>query len=245
VFAPGIHPTAVIGKNVTLGEGVSIQPHVVIEEGTTIGAGTVIGAQSYLGHGVVVGAGCVFYPRVTVGYRCEVGNRVALHSGVVLGADGFGYEFQNGAHQKIPQQGVVIVEDDVEIGANTTIDRARFGRTLVGQGSKLDNLVQVGHNVVIGKHVIVCGQAGISGSSKVGSYAMIGGQAGLAGHIEVGDKIMIGGQSGVTKSLEGGQLYIGTPAQPIRQYQRQLALVAQIARLKERIAALEQKLGEK
>ena len=197
-FAPGVHPTAVIGSGVTLGEGVSIQPFTVIEDGVRIGARTFIGAHGYLGHDASLGEDCQIAPRVTVGTRCQVGNRVIIHSGAVLGGDGFGFEFSEGRHVKIPQIGIVQVDDDVEIGANTTIDRARFGRTWIQEGTKIDNLVQIAHNVVIGKHCIIISQAGISGSTRLGHYVTLAGQVGLVGHIEIGDKTIVAAQSGVS-----------------------------------------------
>ena len=194
-FAPGIHPSAVIGSGVNIGEGASIQPFVVIEDGASVGAGAVVGAHGYIGHGASVGAACLLHPRVTVGARCIVGSRVVLHSGVVIGSDGFGYEFSGGKHVKIPQTGIVQIDDDVEIGANTTIDRARFGRTWIGEGTKIDNLVQIAHNVVIGKNCIVVSQTGISGSSRLGNYVTLAGQVGVVGHIEIGDQATVAAQS--------------------------------------------------
>jgi len=245
IFAPGVHPTAIIGAGVKLGEGVSIQPYAVIEEGAEIGAGTVIGAHGYIGHRARVGASCLFYARVTVGERCLVGNRVILHSGAVLGTDGFGYELQGGKHVKVPQTGIVQVDDDVEVGANTCIDRARFGRTWIQAGTKIDNLVQIGHNVVVGKHSILCGQAGISGSTRLGQYVTLAGQVGVAGHLEIGDKVILAAQAGVTKSLPGKEVYMGYPAQPAKEFREQNARVRNLERLRRRVAELEQILSAK
>lgn len=160
-FAPGIHPSAVLGRDVELEENVSIQPFVVIEDGARIGPNTVIGAHGYVGHDAIIGADCQMAPRVTIGSRCQIGDRVVVHSGAVLGSDGFGFELSGGRHVKIPQTGIVQVDNDVEIGANVTIDRARFGRTWIGEGTKIDNLVQIAHNVVVGKHCILVSQTGI------------------------------------------------------------------------------------
>lgn len=243
-FSAGIHPSAVIGEGVTLGEGVSIQPHVVIEAGASIGAGTVLGAGTYVGHEARVGSQCQIAARVTIGARCLVGDRVILHSGVVLGSDGFGFEFSGGKHVKIPQVGIVQVGDDVEIGANTTVDRARFGRTLIGSGTKIDNLVQIAHNVQIGKHCIICAQAGVSGSTRLGDYAVLGGQVGTVGHIEIGQGAQVGAQSGVSKNVPPGEIWFGYPAMPIKETKAQLARIALLPRIFDRVKALEQAARE-
>ncbi len=244
-FAPGVHPTAVVGRDVVLGENVSVQPFVVIEDGVRVGANTVIGAHSYVGHEAHIGDDCQFAPRVTIGARCLVGNRVILHSGVVLGSDGFGFEFSEGKHVKIPQTGVVQVEDDVEIGANTTIDRARFGRTWIQAGTKIDNLVQIAHNVVIGKHCLLVSQAGISGSTRLGNYVTLAGQVGIVGHIEIGDQSVVGAKSGVSKSIGPKEIWFGYPAMPMRESKEQLARIARLPKLAERVKRLEQFLGER
>lgn len=243
-FAPGVHPTAVLGQGVTLGENVSIQPYVVVEDGVKIGANTVIGAHGYIGHGARIGEGCHLAPRVTVGARSVVGHRVILHSGVVVGSDGFGYEFSGGKHVKIPQTGIVQIDDDVEIGANVTIDRARFGRTWIQQGTKIDNLVQIAHNVVIGKHCILCAQVGVSGSTRLGNYVTLAGQVGTVGHIEIGDQVIVGAQSGVSKNVPPKEVWFGYPAMPMREAKEQLARIARLPKLAERLKRLEQLLGE-
>lgn len=243
-FAPGVHPTAVIGRDVVLGENVSIQPFVVLEDGVQIGANTVVGAHGYVGHEVRIGADCQLAPRVTIGARCVIGNRVVLHPGVVIGADGFGFEFAAGRHVKIPQTGHVQVDDDVEIGGNTTVDRARFGRTWIGEGTKIDNLVQIAHNVVTGKHCIIVSQVGISGSTKLGNYVTLAGQVGVVGHIEVGDQVVVGAKGGVSKSVPPKQLMWGSPiAGPIREAREQAAAVRRLPKLLRRVARLEQLLG--
>ena len=191
-FAPGIHPTAVVDPSTKLGSNVSIQPHAVIENGVKIGDNTVIGAGSYVGQETMIGPSCLIYPNVTIRERTRVGTRVIIHSGAVIGADGFGFEFVEGRHNKIPQIGIVQIDDDVEIGANTTIDRARFGRTWIQEGVKIDNLVQIAHNVVIGKHSIIAAQTGISGSTRVGEKVMIAGQVGVIGHLTIEDNTEIG-----------------------------------------------------
>src|SRR5437879_2821454 len=203
-FTRGIHPSAVIDASVQFGERVSIQPYVVIEAGTRIGDDTVIGAGSYIGHETVIGAACLIYPRVTIRERSRIGSRVIIHSGVVIGADGFGFEFVENRHKKIPQLGIVQIDDDVEIGANTTVDRARFGRTWIQQGVKIDNLVQIAHNVVIGKNSVIAAQTGISGSTRVGEYVQMAGQVGIVGHGEMADRRRVAAQSGVCKSIPAG-----------------------------------------
>ena len=192
-FAPGIHPSAIVGSSVRLGERVSIQPHAVIEDGSEIGDDTIIGAGSYIGHETTIGATCLIYPLVTIRERSRIGSRVIIHSGAVIGADGFGFEMVDGRQQKIQQLGIVQIDDDVEIGANTTVDRARFGRTWIQQGVKIDNLVQIAHNVTIGKNSVIVAQTGISGSTRVGERVTMGGQVGIVGHIEIGDGAAIGG----------------------------------------------------
>ena len=242
-FAPGVHPTAVIGRDVVLGENVSVQPFSVIEDGARIGAETVIGAHGYIGHGASVGAACQLAPRVTVGARCVVGSRVIIHSGAVLGSDGFGFELAGGRQVKIPQTGIVQIDDDVEIGANVTIDRARFGRTWIQEGTKIDNLVQIAHNVVIGRHCLIVSQAGISGSTRLGNYVTLAGQAGIVGHIEIGDGTIVAAQSGVSKSLGSKQVVFGSPAMPLREAKEQLARIGRLPKLYARVKKLEQNAG--
>ncbi len=239
-FAPGVHSTAILGRDVVLGENVSIQPFVVIEDGARIGAHTVVGAHSYIGHGASIGADCQIAPRVTVGARCVLGSRVIIHSGTVLGSDGFGFEFSGGRHVKIPQTGIVQIDDDVEIGANVTIDRARFGRTWIQEGTKIDNLVQIAHNVVVGKHCLIVSQAGISGSTRLGNYVTLAGQVGVVGHIEIGDQTIVAAQSGVSKTLGPKQVVFGYPAMPLREAKEQLAHIGRLPKLYARVKKLEQ-----
>jgi UDP-3-O-[3-hydroxymyristoyl] glucosamine N-acyltransferase len=241
-FGPGVHPTAIIGKDVILGEDASIQPLAVIEDGARIGARSVIGAHGYIGHDATLGDDCQIAPRVTIGARCRVGHRVIIHSGAVLGGDGFGFEFSGGRHVKIPQIGIVQVDDDVEIGANTTIDRARFGRTWIQEGTKIDNLVQIAHNVIIGKHCIIVSQAGISGSTRLGHYVTLAGQVGVVGHIEIGDQTIVAAQSGVSKSIGQKQVFFGTPALPIGESKKQLGYIGRLSKLYARVKKLEQLL---
>ncbi len=239
-FAAGVHPSAVLGTGVVLGENVSIQPYVVIEDGARIGANSVLGAHTYIGHAASLGADCQLAPRVTVGARCVLGSRVIVHSGTVLGSDGFGFEFSDGRHVKIPQTGIVQIDDDVEIGANVTIDRARFGRTWIQEGTKIDNLVQIAHNVVVGKHCLIVSQAGISGSTRLGNYVTLAGQVGVVGHIEIGDGTIVAAQSGVSKSIGPKQVVFGYPAMPLRESKEQLARIGRLPKLYERVKKLEQ-----
>jgi UDP-3-O-[3-hydroxymyristoyl] glucosamine N-acyltransferase len=243
-FAPGIHPTAVIAADVQLGRDVAIQPYAVIEVGAHIGDRTVIGAHSYIGHNVVIAEDAVIYPQVTIRERTRIGARVIIHSGAVIGADGFGFESAEGRHEKIPQLGIVQIDHDVEIGANTTIDRARFGRTWIQAGVKIDNLVQVGHNVIIGKHSALAAQVGIAGSTRVGEQVLMAGQVGVNGHIEIGERNIIGGQTGVTGNLPAkGGTWWGTPAAPLREVKLQVAWIHRLGELFQRVKALEKKLG--
>ena len=240
--APGIHPSAIVDPSVTLGTGVSIQPHAVIENGATIGDFTVIGAGSYIGHEAIVGANCIIYPHVTIRERTHIGARVVIHSGAIIGADGFGFEPAEGRYEKVPQVGIVQIDDDVEIGANTTIDRARFGRTWIQEGAKIDNLVQVAHNVVVGKHTVIAAQTGIAGSVRIGQRVLIGGQVGIIGHIEIGDNTAIGAQSGISKNISGGAWW-ATPAVPLAEAKQQMAWVRRLGKFFARVREIEKKLG--
>jgi UDP-3-O-[3-hydroxymyristoyl] glucosamine N-acyltransferase len=244
VREPGIHPTAIISTDSEIGEGCSIGAHVVIEAGVKIGTRSIIEAQCFIGQQTSLGEDCHLHPQVTVRERCRIGNRVTLQCGVVIGADGFGYEFRDGKQQKIPQTGTVQIDDDVEIGANSAVDRARFGRTWIQRGTKIDNLVQIGHNVTIGEHCILCAQVGISGSTRIGNYVTLAGKVGLSGHIEIGDQVMIGAMSGLAKNVPPKTIMFGAPAQPIREYKENYALLKNIRKLYNRVKALEAKNPE-
>ena len=241
-FAPGVHPSAVVDSSAQLGQRVSIQPLAVIEPGAKIGDDTIIGAGSYIGHETVIGSACHIYPNVTIRERSQIGSRVIIHSGAVVGADGFGFEMIDGRQQKIQQLGIVQIDDDVEIGANTTADRARFGRTWIQEGVKIDNLVQIAHNVVIGKNSVIVAQTGISGSTRVGERVMMGGQVGIAGHLEISQGTMIAGQSGVSKSLPGG-VWFGYPAVPLPEAKQQIAWIHRLGKLFARVKEIEKKSG--
>jgi UDP-3-O-[3-hydroxymyristoyl] glucosamine N-acyltransferase len=240
-FESGVHSSAVIAGGVTMGEGVSIQPHVVIESGVKIGSGSVIGAGTYVGHGTVIGENCFIYPRVVIRERSVIGNRVILQSGVVIGSDGFGYSFQKGRHVKIPQVGYVQLDDDVEVGANATIDRGRFDKTWIQEGTKIDNLVMIAHNVVVGKNSILVAQCGISGSTTLGNYVTIAGQAGLVGHIHVGDQATVTAQSGISKDVPAKQVVAGRHAVPLRESLKVEAMIRKLPEFWERLKNLEKK----
>jgi UDP-3-O-[3-hydroxymyristoyl] glucosamine N-acyltransferase len=239
---PGIHATAVIAPGARLGEGVSIGPHVVIEEEAVIGDGAVLMANAYVGQGSRLGRETWLYPNVTVREECVLGERVVVHPGTVIGADGFGYVKDAGTYHKVPQVGTVIIGDDVEIGANTCIDRATTGSTVVGSGTKIDNLVQVGHNVFLGEHVIVVAQVGISGSTRVERGATLAGQAGIVGHIVIGEGAVVGSQAGVTKSVPPHTQVSGYPAQPHSLARRIHALTMRLPQLVERLQFIEKRL---
>jgi UDP-3-O-[3-hydroxymyristoyl] glucosamine N-acyltransferase len=249
--SPGIHPTAVLGRGVSLGEGATVGAYAVLEEGARVGNRVRIGAHAVLGVGSVIGDDSVLHPHVVLYPGTRVGARVILHAGVRLGVDGFGYVPREGKAMKIPQVGGCIVEDDVEIGANTCIDRGSIGRTVVGMGSKLDNLVHLAHNVQVGKDVMMAAMVGIAGSSTIGDGAMLGGQAGAVGHIEIGAGARIGAQSGIIGDIPAGETVSGYPARNNREYLRAMGLAFQLPelvktlrKLEGRLKALEEDTGE-
>ena len=244
-FTPGVHPTAVIGEGVTFDETkVSIAAHAVIGDGALLADGVEIGAGCFVGRRVKLGLGTKLFANSTVHDQCILGERVILHSGVVIGADGFGYEFDKGRHRKVRQAGIVQIDNDVEIGAGTTVDRARFGRTWIGEGTKIDNLVQIGHNVIIGKHCIIVACTAIAGSAQIGDYVVIAAQSGIAGHVVVGSQATLAGRSGVTKSLPGGKTYLGFPALPVAEEKRRLASINRLPQLMKRVKELEQMMAK-
>ncbi|MBM4398967.1 MAG: UDP-3-O-(3-hydroxymyristoyl)glucosamine N-acyltransferase [Candidatus Cloacimonetes bacterium] len=211
-FTTCIHETAVIGENVTLPDNIQIGAYVVIEDNVVIGDYSRIDASCMIGKNSKIGKNCHLYPNVSIYEDTELGNNVIIHSGCVIGADGFGYLLISGIQRKIPQIGNVVIHDNVEIGANTTIDRGTISPTVIGEGTKIDNLVQVGHNCKIGKHCILCAQVGLAGSSIVGDYVFLAGQVGLAGHLNIGDEVLVGAQSGVASDIPPKKKYFGTPA---------------------------------
>lgn len=231
----GIHPTAVIGDDVTMGADVGIGAYVVIGDRVVIGARSSVGAGCVVGERSVIGEDCVLYPRVTLYPGARLGSRVILHSGCVVGSDGFGYVFENGRYTKFPQAGTVEIGDDVEIGANTTIDRGALGPTRIGRGTKIDNLVQVAHNVQIGENCVIASQTGISGSVVIEDNVVIAGQVGIGDHARIEKGAVLGGQCGILphKIVRAGQTVWGTPARPLKEYLKQQALAARLPRLLE------------
>ena len=241
--AAGVHPSAVVAESAQLGEGVSIGANCTVEEGVVIGANTVVSPNCYIGYKTLIGEDCFLYPLVSTREFAEIGARVIIHNGTVVGSDGFGYAvLDDGLRTKIPQIGKVVIEDDVEIGANVAIDRARFGKTRIGKGTKVDNLVQIAHNVVIGEHSVLCGQAGISGSTTVGSRVIMAGQSGLAGHLQVGDGAIIGAQTGVMKDVPAKEFVMGSPSMPHLQAKKMIANTILLPKLKDRLKKLEEKI---
>ena len=233
---PGIHPTAVLGPGAVIGKGASIGPLVSVGAGVHIGEGTSVGAGSVIGDYVRIGGHCVLHPRVTLYHEVTVGNYVILHSGCVIGADGFGFVLTNGAYQKFPQVGRVIIGDHVEIGANSCVDRAALGVTSIGEGAKLDNLVHIAHNCRIGRHVVIAAQTGLSGGVVVEDYAVIGGQVGIGDKARIESRAVLGSGSGVltSKIVRAGQVMWGTPARPLKQYLEQLAVLSRLAKKRHR-----------
>ena len=235
-----VHPTAVVASSVKLPADVHVGPHAVIEEGVEIGEGAHIGAGCYVGHHAKLGAHVFLHPHVIIGERCILGERVIIHAGAVIGSDGFGYQFADGRHQKIPQLGYVQIDRDVEIGANVTIDRARYGRTWIGEGTKIDNLVMIAHNVIIGKHSLIVAQSGFAGSVRSGDYVTVAGQVGIAGHLSIGDRATITAQSGVSKDCKPGVTYSGHHARPMKEMMEIEAYVHRLPELYQRVKALEE-----
>ncbi len=239
---PGIDPAAVVAADAHVDGSASVGALTVVEAGARVGAGVRLYPLVYVGAGVEIGEGSIIYPHVTLRDGVRLGRRVIVHPGAVLGADGFGYAFHDGAHRKIPQVGGVRVEDDVEIGANTTIDRATFGDTVIGRGTKIDNLVQLGHNVEVGEHCIIVSQVGVSGSSRLGRGVVLAGQVGVADHVTIGDGAIIGARSGIAADVAPGDKLLGTPARPILQAKRIMLAEARLPELLQRMRALERRL---
>ena len=249
---PGIHPSAVIAPSASLGRDVSIGAGTVIEAGAVVGDRTIIFPRGYAGEGTHIGEDCLFYPGVTIYSGVTIGRRCIFHAGTVIGSDGFGYAWTGKGYFKIPQVGTVVIEDDVEIGANACVDRARFGETRIGRGTKLDNLVQIAHNVKLGPGCAFAAQVGIAGSASVGAGVQMGGQAAAIGHIRIGDGLTIVGQSAVSKSIPGREagvdkdrlIWIDSPAKPMREYLREERNLKALGRLRETVRNLEARLEE-
>lgn len=242
-FAPGVHPTAIVAASAQIDSTAHIGPYCVVGEKVRVGARSVLQGGDYVGANCQLAEEINLFPNVTVYPSTEIGNRVRIHSGSVIGADGFGYVPDNGMHRKIPQIGNVIIHDDVEIGANVTIDRGALGPTVIGKGTKIDNLVQIAHNVILGEHCLVVSQTGIAGSTKLGSYVVLAGQVGIAGHLKIGNRVQVAAQSGVMHDIPDGQKWIWTPAQPDRQAKRQMIAMHQLPDLLRRVSELEKKFG--
>lgn len=238
----GLHPKASISTRAFLGKNVSVGAFTIIEDGVRIGDGTIIYGGSYIGADTEIGTNCLIYPLVSIRERNVLGNRVIIHSGAVIGSDGFGFIKVNGVQEKIPQIGIVLIEDDVEIGANVTIDRARFDKTIIGCGTKIDNLVQIAHNVVVGKNCTIVSQAGVSGSTVIGDGAILAGQAGIVGHIQIGEGAIVAAQAGVTKSVPAHTMVSGYPARRHDSAKKVNACVQNLPNLYDKVKALEAKL---
>ncbi len=240
--ARGIAQQISQGTGVTIGPDVSIWPFVTLGDRVRIGARVTLYPGVFVGDDSVVEDDALLYPNVTVRERCTIGKRVIIHSGTVVGSDGFGYVQQEGRHHKIPQIGTVVIEDDVELGANVTVDRATFGRTVIKRGTKVDNLVQIAHNVTVGEHNILVAQVGIAGSTTLGSHVVVGGQAGLSDHIQIGDQVMIAARSGVNRSLTGNQIVSGAPAMPHEVSIKAQAVIPRLPELRQQVRDLEQRM---
>ena len=239
------HPSAVVAASAQIDPTAHLGPHTVVGERARIGPGAVLMGGNHVGDDCTVGENCRLFPNVVLYPRTVLGRRVRIHAGSIIGSDGFCYVFDQGEHRKVPQVGQVLIHDDVEIGANVTIDRAALGATVIGKGTKIDNLVQIAHNVTIGENSIVVAQVGIAGSTKVGSFVTLAGQVGLAGHLRIGDRVVIAAQSGVMHSIPEGQKWMGSPAQPDRINKRQLLATERLPELLRRVAELERRLTDR
>ncbi len=238
----GIDPRAVVLEGATLGQDVYLGPGVVVEAGAEIGDGCLIYPNSYIGRGCKIGAGSIIYPNVTIYHGVTIGLRCIIHAGAVVGADGFGFAPQLDGYHKIPQLGNVIIEDDVEIGANTCIDRAVMGSTIIRQGAKLDNLVQIAHNCQVGAHTVMAAQGGMAGSSSIGSWCQTGGQVGIAGHLHIGDRVQLGGQTGVLGNVESDKTLLGSPAMEARNAMRSYAVMSKLPDMYRQLGQLEKEI---
>ncbi|MCX7872654.1 MAG: UDP-3-O-(3-hydroxymyristoyl)glucosamine N-acyltransferase [Verrucomicrobiae bacterium] len=242
--APGIHPTVVVSKSANIAPTAYIGPHCVIGENVCIGENSVIHGLVYIGDNSILGNDVCIFPNVSIYHNCKIGNRVRIHSGTVIGSDGFGYVQENGRHLKVLQIGNVVIEDDVELGSNVTVDRGALGSTIIRKGTKVDNLVQIAHNVEIGEHCILVAQVGIAGSTKLGNYVTLAGQVGVAGHLTIGDGAILAAKSGLMHNVPPGEKWMGIPAQPDNQMKRIFISMQRLPDLLKRVDELEKKLVE-
>jgi len=251
VFAPpmdsvpvGVHPCAQVSPSAALAAEVAIGANVVIGENASIANGTVISPGCVIGRDVRIGKNCYLWPNVVINWGCVLGNNVIIHANSTIGTDGFGYRLVDGRHHKIPHIGTVLIEDDVEIGANSCVDRAKFGRTVVGRGTKIDNLVMIAHNVRIGEHCIIIAQTGIAGSSRLGNYVILAGQCGISNHVNIGDRAMIGAKSGIFGDVEEGAKVMGIPARSFTQFYRDVSWVARLPEIAKEIKKLQKQIDK-
>ena len=242
----GIHPTAVISKNVILGKGVAIAPYVVIESGSVIGDNCVIKSHVHIGHHVTLGEDTTIHPHVTIYDNCKIGSRVFIHASTVIGSDGFGYTLDDGQHLKVPHVGHVVIHDDVEIGANSVVDRATLGTTVIGEGTKIDNLVQIAHSVKLGKHNILCAFTGIAGSTVSGDHVIFAANVGVSEHVRIDDGVILGARTGVPprKHLKHGNIYLGNPARPKEKAIEQELATTRIPLMRKNLKALSEKVAQ-
>jgi len=240
-ITPSVSPRACVSAGAKIGKDVFIGANATIEEGAVIGDNTIIYPNVYIGRNVKIGNFCILYPNVTVREECEIRNRVIIQPGAVIGSDGFGYIFYNGKHEKIPQIGNVIICDDVEIGANTTIDRAKINHTVIGTNTKIDNLVQIGHNVKVGASTIIVSQVGVAGSTEIGNGVIIAGQVGVSGHIKVGDGAMLGPQTGIMSNVKPGEKLMGYPAMPYGEFMRVAVIMTKLPEVYKEFVSLKKK----
>ena len=240
----GIHPSALIAPSAHIDSSAHIGPHCVVGAGVKLGARSVLMGGNHVGRDCQIGDDVCLFPNVVIYARCQIGHRVSIHAGTVIGSDGYGYVLDEGRHRKVLQVGNVVIHDDVEIGANTAIDRGALDSTVIGEGTKIDNLVHVAHNVVLGKHCLVMGQVGFAGSTRFGDYCVVASQSGIAGHLKIGNQVTIGAQSGVMRDIPDQETVMGAPAQPDKQTKRQWIAMQQLPEMIRRMRELEKKVEE-